>query len=200
MLELLIADDHPVVRSGIRNLLRHDSSMRVAGEASCAAELMQQLGRRTFDVVLLDLMLPDSDGCDVLALLRSRYPMLPVIVFTNRMDARAACIESGAAGFVGKDAPVDVLKLAIACAACQGDTVVPQEHVACAPHLLLSQRELDVMLGLVRGTPAKALAFQLGISQKTVATHRMRLMKKLNVSDNRELLLYALRSGLTDWS
>lgn len=200
MLEILIADDHPVVRSGIRNLFRNDTTMRVAAEASCAAELLQQVGRRTFGALLLDFGLPDANGLEIIPVIRARHASVPIVVFSNAIGVDEACRKAGAAAFVGKEATFDDLKAAI-------QSVIGTSAPEAAglpppppPHLHLSRRELDVMLGLVRGRRPKAIALEMGISQKTVATHRTRLMRKLNVDDNRGLLLYALRAGMTDWS
>ena len=209
MIEILIADDHPAIRAGVRNLLRDDKAIRVAAEAHTAADVLQQTAARRFDAVLLDLSLPDGSGLDLIPVLRQRLPGLPVVVFTNLDDAMPRCIAAGASGFVSKDAGSDEIKAAIE-AAVSGRVYVssratrPDEDRPTAtepelPHLRLSKRELEVMLRLVRGQRAKEIAFDLGISEKTVSTHRARLMTKLNVADNRSLLMYALRAGLTDW-
>lgn len=210
MIELLIADDHPAIRSGVRNLLRNDPAIRVAAEAQTAADVLQQTAARTFDVLLLDLALPDGSGLDLIPVLRKRCPQLEIIVFTNLDEAMPRCIAAGAAGFVTKDAGAAEIKQAIE-AVVSGRVYVtsratrpgderPADANQPLPHLRLSKRELEVMLGLVRGQRPKEIALDLAISEKTVATHRARLMTKLNVSDNRSLLMYALRVGLTDWA
>ena len=209
MLEILIADDHPVIRSGVRNLLRNDLSMRVAAEAGSAADVIRQAAARKFDAILLDLSFTDGTGFDVLPILRSRHPDVPVIVFTNAAEMAGACLEAGAAAFVAKDASGEELKFAVE-SAIRGRKYVAssrQTHMNgdassadVMPHLRLSKREAEIMQHLVDGKPAKNIAFELSISEKTVATHRARILKKLSVTDTRGLLLYALRAGLTDWS
>jgi two-component system invasion response regulator UvrY len=209
MLEVLIVDDHPAIRAGVRNLLRNEASIRVAAEAETAAAALEQTAARNFDVVLLDLSLPDGNGLDLIPILRQRCPALRVIVFTNHDDAMPECIASGASGFLSKDAGADEIKEAIEAVA-GGRTYVSSRATRPAngtfrqqqqpPHLLLSRRELEVMLRLVRGQRPKEIGLALGISEKTIATHRARLMTKLNVADNRSLLMYALRTGLTDWA
>lgn len=211
MIRLLIADDHPVVRSGIRNLLRDASDMRVVAEAATAADALREMSTRDLDAVLLDLSFPDGTGFDVLREMRERKTQVPVIIFTNALDAADRCVDAGAGAFVSKEAGIDELRVAIT-AAVEGKRFIgargarfvepgtTAQKDADQPHLGLSSRELEIMLMLVRGRRPKEIACDLEISEKTVATHRARLLRKLGVSDNRQLLLYALKAGLTDWS
>lgn len=211
MIRLLVADDHPVVRSGIRNLLRDATDIRVAAEAATVADVLQTIETHEVDAILLDLSFPDGTGLDLIPILRERRPPVPAIIFTNAVEAAERCINAGAAAFVSKEAGIDEIRKAIS-AALRGKVFVgsraarlsnsretyPTDEKAL-PHTTLSRRELDIMLKLVRGMRPKEIACELGISEKTVATHRARLMRKLEVSDSRQLLLYALRAGLTDW-
>ena len=211
MLRLLIADDHPVVRSGIRTLLRDAVDMRVVAEAGTAADALREAGSRELDAILLDLSFPDGTGFDVLSGLRDRKMKVPVVVFTNAVDAADRCVAAGVGAFVSKDAGMDELRVAIN-AAVSGKRYVGSraaryvatersaQQTGGLPHHSLSPRELEIMLDLVRGHRPKEIALRLGISEKTVATHRARLMRKIGVSDNRELLLYALKAGLTTWA
>ena len=211
MIRLLVADDHPVVRSGIRNLLRDASDMRVVAEAASAADALRELSAREFDAVLLDLSFPDGTGFDVLRAMHERKTAVPVIVFTNAVDAADRCVSAGAGAFVSKEAGIDELRVAII-AAVEGKRFIGSRGArflepgstagddADQPHLTLSPRESEIMLMLVRGKRPKEIACDLAISEKTVATHRARLLRKLGVDDNRGLLLYALKTGLTDWS
>lgn len=215
MIRLLVADDHPVVRSGIRNLLRGAADIRVAGEAGTAGDVLREIEAREFDAILLDLSFPDGTGLDVLQALRDRNKPVPVIIFTNAIDTADRCVDAGAAAFVSKEANIDELRTAIN-AAVSGKRYVgaraarfidrtveaqqPAEEPATLPHHKLSRRELDIMLQLARGKRPKEIACELNISEKTVATHRARLLRKLGVADNRQLLLYALKAGLTDWA
>lgn len=185
--------------------------MRVAAEAATAADVLREVAAHEFDAILLDLSFPDGTGFEVMRTLRDRQSRVPVIVFTNAIDAAGRCVDAGAKGFVSKESGIDELRRAIS-AAVEGRGFVAarparliEESSQTAdrpdlPHLGLSPRELEIMLELVRGRRPKEIACDLKISEKTVATHRARLMKKLSVSDNRELLLYALKAGLTDWS
>jgi len=197
----------------VRSLLRDDPNMRIAAEARTAAEVLQQVGTRHFDVVLLDIRLPDGDGADLIPKVRKRAPTTQIVMFTNAEEEVRRALDAGAIGFLSKDALADDIKSAIN-AAVQGRTVVssrPAQQLepaetrsrpAAEPHAYegLSPRELDIMLKLVAGMRNKEIALQLGISEKTVHSHRGRMLKKLGVSDMRELMLYAMRNGLTDWA
>ena len=185
--------------------------MRVAAEAATAADVLRAVATHEFDAILLDLSFPDGSGFEVLSALRERALKVPVVVFTNAIDAVGRSVDAGAHAVVSKESGIDEVRRAIT-AAVNGRGFVSShsarliESVATVPeqsdlpHLSLSPRELEIMLELVRGRRPKEIACDLDISEKTVATHRARLMRKLNVSDNRQLLLYALKAGLTDWS
>ena len=213
MIRLLVADDHPVVRNGIRQMLRDATDMRVAAEVGTASDVLREIESREFDAILLDLSFPDGSGFDVLRALRERKLPVPVVVFTNALDAADRCVDAGARAFVSKEAGLDELRVAINAAVsgkrfigARGARFVEESleqgtpTETAAPHHDLSPRELEIMLKLVRGIRPKEIAMELSISEKTVATHRARLMKKLDVEDNRQLLLYALKAGLTDWA
>lgn len=205
MIKILIADDHPVVRSGIRNLLRDDATMRVSAEAKTAAEVLQKVRTQRFDVVLLDIGLPDGSGIDLIPLLRTHAPDVQVVMFTNLIGEANRCLAAGAAGFLSKDAPGDDVKRAIAAAATrtaaasgsgQPNDASPQFRA----YERLSARELEIMLKLIAGHRNKEIGLELGISEKTVATHRARMLKKLGLTDMRSLILFAMHNGLADWS
>ncbi len=212
MIRLLVADDHPVVRSGIRSLLRDAADIRIAAEAATASDVLRLAASREFDAILLDLSFPDGTGFDVLSALRDRKTRVPVIVFTNALEAASRCVDAGAMAFVSKESGLDQLRAAIHAAVGGKRYIGPraarfvdqqpeaiEAGAAALPHQRLSPRELEIMLRLVRGKRPKEIAVDLNISEKTVATHRARVLKKLEVEDNRQLLLYALKAGLTDW-
>lgn len=213
MITILVADDHAVVRTGVRSLLRDDPDMRVAAEARSIAEVLQQVRSRHFDVVLLDVRLPDGSGVDLIPTLRKQSPETRIVMFTNAEEEASRALAAGATGFLSKDALADDLKGAIK-AAVRGGSVVsprvarqlqssvsePQRNAKSRDYDGLSGRELEILLKLVAGLRNKEIALQLGISEKTVHTHRARMLKKLGLSDMRSLMLYAMRNGLTDWA
>jgi len=214
MITVLVADDHPVVRSGVRNLLKDEPDIRIAAEAKTAAETMQQVQSRDFDVILLDIALPDANGIDLIERLRKHSPHSRIVMFTNAADEVKRSLEAGAVAFVSKDAPAEELKEAIHAAADgrvfvasraarhldSGDAPGQRETARVLPHDSLTRRELEIMLKLMAGRRNKEISLELDISEKTVATHRSRLLKKLGVDDIRGLILYGMRHGLTDWS
>ena len=187
-------------------LAASEPDLKVVGEADSVASLRQEAESVECDVIVLDLAFADGNGLDVIQSLRARLPQVPIVVFTSTMKSPEASIRAGAAGFVGKDAPIEKLKMALhevtsgrVFVATTGGEAGESASAAPAPHETLSERELEVMLRLARGMRPKEIAFELGISDKTVATYRSRITKKLQVTDTRGLLLYALRAGLTDW-
>ena len=206
MIRVLVADDHPVVRSGVRNLLRDETNIRVAAEARTVAEVLHQIGAREFDVLLLDVTLPDGSGIDLIADVRSKSPKTQVVMFTNVPNEQARCLELGAVAYLSKETPPDVLIKAIEAASRQSSVTnaPPGKSEAGDPPFQqyheLSRRELEIMLKLIAGKRNKEIALELDISEKTVATHRARMLKKLGLTDMRALMLYAVRQGLADWS
>lgn len=202
MIRVLIADDHPVVRSGVRNLLRGDANIRVAAEAKTAAEVLQQIGSRDFDVILLDVTLPDGSGVDLIPHVRRKSPSTQVVMFTNVPNEQSRALEAGAVAYLSKETPADVLIKTIEAATRQPSPNGPQAtgEMPFPQYEELSARELEIMLKLIAGRRNKEIALELAISEKTVATHRARMLKKLGLADLRALMLYAVRNGLADWS
>ena len=202
MIRVLIADDHPVVRSGVRNLLRDDANIRVAAEAKTAAEVLQQIGSRDFDVILLDVTLPDGSGVDLIPHVRKKSPATQVVMFTNVPNEQKRALEAGAVAYLSKETPADVLIRTIESATRQpaSKTVHQTDESSFPQYQQLSGRELEIMLKLIAGRRNKEIALELGISEKTVATHRARMLKKLGLADLRALMLYAVRNGLADWA
>jgi len=155
----------------------------------------QPMARR---VVLIDSAMCDSDPAALMSALREQCGDVPILLVSDDGETINRCLHAGANGFVSSTATakalVDALRDTVASGGGEPQPAYP------APHHTLSKRELEVMLELVSGKRGKRIAFELGISEKTVSTHRARLMKKLGVSDSRALLIYALRTGLTEWA
>jgi DNA-binding NarL/FixJ family response regulator len=201
MLRVLLADDHPVIREGVKTALAGSKTIVIAAEASTLAEIEEYAATRRFDAVLLDLSFPDGSGLTALRDLRVKHPRMPVVIFTNDHSARDEAMAAGASAFLTKDADpsaiVDALHLAVGTDA--GPSVdAPQTEGE--RYRRLSQREHQILSRMVAGRRNKEIAFELAISPKTVATHRVRLLRKLDLADDRELLLYAVRNGLADWA
>jgi DNA-binding NarL/FixJ family response regulator len=207
MIRILVVDDHALVRRGLIELLQSFPDGVECGEAGTAAEaLTLALGER-WDVVLLDLGLPDRHGLDVLRELNAARPKMPVLILTMFPEDQLALrvLEIGAAGYLTKEsAPEELLRAlervmaghkylspAMAQAVADGLGGPPP-----APHEQLSDRELEVLRLLAAGRPITAISRQLGLSPKTVTTYRARLLHKLGMKSNAELTFYATRHGL----
>jgi DNA-binding NarL/FixJ family response regulator len=207
MIRILVVDDHALVRRGITEILQGLPDGAQFGEAGTAAEALALAGQEPWDVVLLDLGLPDRHGLDVLRELRARHPGLPVLILTMFPEDQLALhlLEQGAAGYLTKEsAPEELLRAldrvmaghkylspAMAQAVADGFGGAPPP-----PHEQLSDRELEVLRLLAAGRPITGISRQLGVSPKTVTTYRARLLHKLRMTSNAELTFYATQHGL----
>jgi DNA-binding NarL/FixJ family response regulator len=210
MINVLIVDDHPVVRAGVRRLLTETPDIQVGGEAETGAAALQMSRADTWDLILLDMGLPDMDGLEILKQLKLDRPSRPVLILTMRLDGELAvrALRSGAAGYVGKDSPPQIIRDAVRRAATGrpyvSDWLAEQlalrlnSETERPPHTKLSDREFEVLLALASGRRPKEIAAQLSLSIKTVSTYRARVLEKLDLSNNAELAVYAVRHDLLD--
>ena len=209
MIDILIADDHAIVREGIHKILALSSDIRVTAEAFDGACVLKRLrAGEKFDVLLLDLTMPGVSGTSLIEQIRQDYPNLPMLIFSMHNEAQVAsrAIKAGASGFISKDSDPEVLLDAIRKVAGGGkyidpelaeqlafDTLLPAQR---APHVLLSVRELEVFRLLVMGKRVNEIAETLIISNKTVSTHKLNLMEKMKVSSTADLVRYAVGHNL----
>lgn len=210
MIRALVADDHAVVRRGLRALLAESGDIVVEGEATNAREVLEQVRRRAWDVVLLDLNLPDRSGLDLLPELKRERPGLPVLILTISAEEQFAlqALRSGAAGYVTKDGAPEELVRAVRKVVNKGRYVSPAvaERLAVwvdgsaekLPHETLSAREFQVFRILASGRTVGAAAEELHISVKTVSTYRARILEKMGFKTNAEMTLYAVRNRLIE--
>lgn len=207
-IDVLLADDHAIVRSGLRQLLSGAPDLRVVGEAQDGHELLDRLRRTPADLVLLDLSMPGLSGVELIKRLQLEHPRLPLLVLSMHVEAPIVgrVLRAGAAGYASKDCDPAALLAALRKVAQGGryidpslvDSVVFSSNgPADAPHELLSPRELQVLERITAGQALGEIADALHLSPKTVSTHKMRLMQKLQLNSNADLLKYALRHGLT---
>lgn len=207
MIDILVVDDHAVVREGLRYLLTDGVEFAVVGEAASGQEALACLRERRVDIILLDLFMPDSDGLRTLYLIKQQAPEVPVLLFSGAPETEhaLACLDAGAAGFASKDSDPAELRDAIRRVAAGGKylgakltlQLIRGETTSRNPELQhLTEREQEVMRGIARGESLTALAESLGLSIKTISTHRRRLLDKLQLSGNAELVRYAMRRGL----
>lgn len=209
MINVLIADDHAVVRSGLKQIMATTADIAVIGEAGNGGELLELLTGRPVDLVLLDMSMPGLAGVELIQRIRSRWPFLPLLVLSMHNDGQivARALKSGANGYVTKDSEPEVLLEAIYKVAGGGRFIDPGlmdvmlsdlENAPVRPHQVLSAREFQVLTGILAGQSLGQIADQLCLSPKTVSTHKMRLKEKLGIDNNADLVRYGMRHGLAD--
>ncbi|MDZ4254530.1 MAG: response regulator transcription factor [Sulfuritalea sp.] len=212
MIEVLVVDDHTIFRSGLRRLLGDEADMRVREEAGNAADAMQLLRQANFDAVILDINLKGRSSLDLLKSLRREWPTLPVLMvsmYPEEQFARAA-LDAGANGYVAKDAEPGDLLAAIRRIA-QGGTWLSSGFAARArempgrppasdqpPHFRLTVSEMQIMMAIVAGKSLTEIGADLFLSVKTVSTYRSRILEKLQLGGNSELVRYAMQHALLD--
>ncbi len=208
MIELLVVDDHTIFRAGITRLMSDEPDIRVTGEASDGASALAMVRAHHYDVVLMDINMGARNGLETLAAIRAERPRLPVIMLTMYAEAQYArlALRSRANAYLQKDVSPDELLRAVRQVSRGGLYVTPafvaaasaDRQTGTATHENLSPREMQVMLKIARGVPLTEIGVQMCVSVKTVGSHRSRILEKLGVSSNAELIQYAVRHGLVD--
>ncbi|MCC6472592.1 MAG: response regulator transcription factor [Burkholderiales bacterium] len=211
MIRIVLADDHAVVRRGIRQILSDTDDMKVVGEAANAGDLLHLLRRQECDVLVLDIsMPPGKNGIEALKHIKKEWPRLPVLMLSMYPEDQAAvrAIRAGASGYITKNSAVE--KVVDAVRRLAGGKKYITEELAEAlaealdldadqpPHELLSDREFQTLQLIASGKTLIEIAETLCISPKTVSVYRARLLEKMGLKNNAELTHYALKSGLID--
>ncbi len=208
MIRVAIADDHPIVREGLRRIVSEDSGITVTGEASSAVELFRLLAAVPVDVVLLDVSMPGTTFIETLHDLRREHPSVKVLVISAHPEDQWATrsLRAGASGYLTKDHSPEQLVLAIRRVARGGKYVseTMAERLAemvdggraRAPHEQLSDREFEVLRALGSGMMVKDVAAQLRLSAKTVSTYRTRLLEKMGLKSKQDLVRYVVTHDL----
>lgn len=212
MIKVFIADDHAIVRHGLKQLIAENADMTVAGEASSGAEVLLQVRRGGFDVVLMDISMPGKNGVEILKQIHAELPSLPVLILSTYPEEQYAVrvIKAGAAGYLTKESAPEQLVSAIRAVA-QGKKFIvasvaellanelgSNRAASIAPHEALSDREFQVFRLMAGGKAASEISQQLSLSVKTVSTYRLRIMLKMNFKTNAELIFYAVKNGLVE--
>ena len=208
MASVLIADDHAMLRSGLRHFLEHDPTVTVIAESATGNETLAQLRAAHYDLLILDINMPDRSGIDILRHVRTAHPQTAVLVLSGFPEQQYALnlLRGGAAGYVAKDqAPAEILRAVHTVLG--GERYVSNalsDALASSPadlsdrplHASLSQREFQILCKLARGRSVSQIAQELCISVKTVSTYRARVLEKMHLETNADLTTYALRNGL----
>lgn len=208
MTRILIADDHAIMRGGLKQLIEFDARLQVAAEAENGAQVLEQLRTGEFDLLLLDMSMPGLSGEDLISRVHGRYPRLPILVLSMHNEAQIAqrALRAGANGYLTKDHNPETLLAAIHRVADGGRYLDPRiaEQLAFASSnpaddatAQLSDREFQILRLLAQGLSVNQIADQLVISNKTVSTHKTRLMEKMGFTCNADIIKYAMTHGLT---
>ncbi|MGB4497616.1 MAG: response regulator transcription factor [Methylococcaceae bacterium] len=210
MIEILIVDDHVIVIEGLKQILSDISDMSVSGEAYSGDEALTIMRGRRFDVVLLDISMPGKNILELIKEIKIRFPMLPILILSMYPEDQYAVrmLRAGADGYLTKDSAAEQLVYAIRKVASGGkyvsiamtEKLVNELNLkskeSSLPHLQLSDREFQVFISLCKGAKITDIANEMAKSVKTVSTFRTRLMKKMNMTTNAELITYALKKDL----
>lgn len=205
---VLLVDDHPLFRAGLRRLLESDPTLRVAAEAGSGAEALALLRSTAIGMVILDISLPDQSGVELLPRIHAIRRELPVLFLSAHPESGFALplLRAGARGYLSKQSSAEDILSAVRNVV-RGERHVPpaiQQQLALSPeaplspHRLLSSRELQVFVRIARGMPPATTAAELKLSVKTISTYRIRILEKLGLASNAEMAAYAVRNHLLD--
>ena len=203
-IRVVLADDHDLVRSGIKALLSMIDGVEVVAEARDGQELIQLVENVEPDIVMTDISMPRMDGIAAIAQIHAKHPKVRLLVLSmyDTVDFVKRAVANGACGYLMKDAPPFELEQAVRSVMATGSYFSP----AIAQRLLqpseptiddeLTQRQIEILKLIAQGRASKEIAFELGLSPKTVDVHRARIMERLRLNDIASLTLYAVRKGL----
>ena len=206
MIKILITDDHPVVRLGLKKILEEASDIIVTGEAGCASELFDCINTDEYDILLLDISLPGRNGLDLLKELKVIKPTIPVLILSIHPEEQYAirALKLGAAGYLTKSSVPEELITAVRKVALGKKYITSSiaekisfvQETGKPLHYLLSNRELEVLCLLAEGNSPHETAIKLSLSVKTISTYRTRILQKMNLKNTSQIIRYALLEGL----
>ena len=208
MIKILIADDHAVVRKGVKHILSDFPDRFVVYEATDGVEVLEKVQNERFDIIILDIAMPDKDGIETLKEIKSEKPKLPVLMLSMYPEEQFAmrALKSGASGYLTKESMPDELAKAIQKILRGGKYVSESLHdemlyaldqdTEQLPHEALSDREYQIMVMIANGIPRKQIAERLFLSAKTISTYRARILEKMRLKTNADLTSYVLRHKL----
>ncbi len=208
MTRVLLADDHAIIRDGVKQILADTDDLVVAGEAANGAALLKMVGEQAWDVLVLDISMPGKNGLELIKLVRQEKPRLPILVFSMHQAEQYALrsLRAGASGYLTKESDGEVLIAAIRKVAAGGVHVsdkvaelLARERMPMSdelPHTLLSDREFQIFEKIVAGARLTDIAGEFNLSIKTVSTHKSRILQKMNLASDTDLVRYAISKGL----
>ena len=210
MIEMLIVDDHTIFRAGLTRLVSDEADIRVVGEVADGASALTAIRRRHYDVVVLDINMAGRNGLDTLTTIRAEQPELPIVMLSMYAAEQYAmlALRAGANAYLSKDAEPQEFLDAIRVAA-GGERYLPSKAASRVlmqlaqpskrlPHETLTPREAQIMMLIVKGQSLTDIGGQICVSVKTVSSHRARLLSKLGLTSNAQLVQYAMRNRLVD--
>ncbi len=210
MIKIFLADDHPLVRKGIKDILEEEIDLKVIGDAAYPHEVLDGIKRLMPDVLITDLSMPGRSGLDLVADIKQLFPKLPILVLTMHPEERFAvrALKAGAYGYLTKDTKPEELVKAVR------QVVTGRKYITASlaeklateidkdinkmPHELLSDREFQIMRMIASGKKVSEIADKLSISIRTVNTYRSRILEKMNMKTNADLTMYSIENNLID--
>jgi DNA-binding NarL/FixJ family response regulator len=209
-LEILIADDHAIIRDGLKKIIDDTDDIRVAGEAANGNAVLEKVRERDWSMVVLDISMPGRNGLELIKLIKAEKPKLPILIFSMHQEEQYAvrAIHAGASGYLSKEGDSELIVPAIRKVA-SGGVFISQKvaellatdasrHTDNPPHTLLTDREYEIFSRIVRGESLTDIADKLSLSIKTVSTHKSHILTKLSLVSNMDLYRYAIDHKLFD--
>ncbi len=208
MIRILLADDHAIIRDGLKQILADTEDLLVTGEAANGIQIMKLLAEQDFDLLVLDISMPGKSGLEMIKVIKRDKPALPILVLSMHNEEQYAlrALHAGASGYITKERDSDVLVAAMRKVARGGiyfsenvSQLLAREHMPQAeelPHTRLSDREFEIFKKIVSGTRVSDIADELNLSVKTVSTHKSRILQKMHMASDIELVRYAIGHGL----
>ena len=212
MIKILIADDHAIVRQGLKQVIAEAHDMQVGGEATNGLEALELIRNQDWNVAVLDMSMPGRSGIELIKLAKAEKPKLPILILTMHSEDQYAvrALQAGASGYLTKESAPEQLINAIRKVAAGGVYISASAAEKLAlyvmpgtdklPHTLLSDREFEVFQMLTSGMSLADAAEKLSLSVKTISTHKTHILEKMHLANQTELVRYAIKHGLADES
>jgi two-component system invasion response regulator UvrY len=208
--EILVADDHAIIRDGLKKIIADTDDLIVAGEAANGNAALEKVRERDWGLIVLDLSMPGRNGLELIKLIKMERPKLPILIFSMHPEEQYAvrAIHAGASGYLSKEGDSELILPAIRKVAAGGVFISPKvaellatdvsRHTENPPHTLLSDREYEIFNRIIRGASLTEIADKLSLSIKTVSTHKSHILAKMNLASNVDLVRYAIDHKLLD--